>query len=304
MEIQSDKAITTEETLNHDVEPNAYPAQFQGFDAEACYIREVSPIQLLGYEQELELARKARDGNEGSRKAMIHHNLRLVLSLARRYRNRGLSLLDLVEEGNLGLMRAVEKYDPELGFRFSTYATWWIRQNIERAIMNQARNVRLPVHVIKEISKCLRHESELGQRLGRKPSREELAVFTARSLSELTELLDSHESSYDGYDAMPDVDMLDVDSHGGAQKSADPAQRLQKQSSANTLQRWLNELSTRQRNVLVRRFGLEGHVASTLEKVGEDIGLTRERVRQIQIESMRRLRRMAAREGYDISAFF
>jgi len=304
MEIQKDKDLSLEETLIYDIELNAYPAQLQGFDAEACYIREVSPIQLLDYEQELQLARKARDGDEDSRKAMIRHNLRLVMSLARRYRNRGLSLLDLVEEGNLGLMRAVDKYDPERGFRFSTYATWWIRQNIERAIMNHARNVRLPVHIIKEISKCLRHESELGQRLGRKPSKEELAVFTGRSLSELMELLDGHESSQDGYDAMPDVDMLDVDAHGGAQKSADPAQRLQQRSSENTLQRWLNELSARQRNVLIRRFGLQGHVASTLEQVGADIGLTRERVRQIQIESMRRLRRMAAREGYDISAFF
>lgn len=279
-------------------------AEVSGADAEACYIREVSPIDLLQYNDELRLARAVRAGDGEARKAMIRHNLRLVISLARRYRNRGLSLLDLIEEGNIGLMRAVDKYDPERGFRFSTYATWWVRQNIERAIMNHARNVRLPVHVIKDISVCLRQQSELAQRLGRKPSRAELADHVGRPLAELEEVLDCHESSHDSSEVTPDVDMLDADIFGGALISVDPAQRLHGQSAHSTLERWLNELSNRQRAVVVRRFGLQGHVASTLEQVGEDIGLTRERVRQIQIESMRRLRRMAAAEGCDIDSFF
>lgn len=273
-------------------------------DAEQRYIKDISPIGVLEYTQELELARAARDGDQASRERMIRHNLRLVISIARRYRHRGLSLLDMVEEGNIGLMRAVDKYDPERGFRFSTYATWWVRQSIERAIMNHARNVRLPVHVIKDISQCLRHEAELSHRLGRRPRRRELADYLSRPLRELEELLDCHESSYDTGESLPDIDGLDADALVDELRAMDPAQRQHSRSSCSTLRRWLAELSLRQQDVLVRRFGLDGHGAGTLEQVGADVGLTRERVRQIQIEAMRRLRRLAARDGYDLDAFF
>lgn len=273
-------------------------------DAEITYLRDVSPIDLLDYESELALARAARDGDEKSRCSMIRHNLRLVVSIARRYRNRGMTLLDMVEEGNIGLMRAVDKYDPERGFRFSTYATWWIRQSIERSIMNHARNVRLPVHIIKDVSQCLRQEAELSHQLGRKPRRSELAQHLGRELDEVESLLDCHESSYDTAEIVPDVDSLDADVFMGSQRSADPENRLHGISRKNTLYRWMAELSRRQREVLIRRFGLDGYIAGTLEQVGEDIGLTRERVRQIQLEAMRRLRRLANREGYNLDAFF
>lgn len=273
-------------------------------DAEQRYIRDISPIGVLEYAQELALARAARKGDEASRQQMIRHNLRLVISIARRYRHRGLSLLDMVEEGNIGLMRAVDKYDPERGFRFSTYATWWVRQSIERAIMNHARNVRLPVHVIKDISQCLRHEAELSHRLGRRPRRRELADYLSRPLRELDELLNCHESSYDSGESLPDIDALDADMFVDELRGTDPAQRQHGKSSCNTLRRWLTELSLRQRDVLVRRYGLDGFLAGTLEQVGADVGLTRERVRQIQIEAMRRLRRLASRDGYDLDAFF
>lgn len=273
-------------------------------DAEQRYIRDIGPIGVLEYAQELELARAARDGDEASRQQMIRHNLRLVISIARRYRHRGLTLLDMVEEGNIGLMRAVDKYDPERGFRFSTYATWWVRQNIERAIMNHARNVRLPVHIIKDISQCLRQEAELSHRLGRRPRRSELADHLARPLAELEDLLNCHESSYDSGDTLPDIDALDADRSVDELRGSDPALRQHSRSSSATLRRWLAELSLRQRDVLVRRFGLDGYGAGTLEQVGADVGLTRERVRQIQIEAMRRLRRLAARDGYDLDAFF
>lgn len=273
-------------------------------DAEQRYIKDISPIGVLGYTQELELARAARDGDQHSREQMVRHNLRLVISIARRYRHRGLTLLDMVEEGNIGLMRAVDKYDPERGFRFSTYATWWVRQSIERAIMNQARNVRLPVHVIKDVSQCLRHEAELSHRLGRRPRRRELAEYLSRPLRELEELLNCHESSYDSGDSLPDIDGLDADLFVDEMRAVDPAQRQHNRSSCRTLRRWLAELSLRQRDVLVRRFGLDGYLAGTLEQVGADVGLTRERVRQIQIEAMRRLRRLATRDGYDLDAFF
>lgn len=273
-------------------------------DAEQRYIKDISPIAVLGYTQELELARAARDGDQHSREQMVRHNLRLVISIARRYRHRGLTLLDMVEEGNIGLMRAVDKYDPERGFRFSTYATWWVRQSIERAIMNQARNVRLPVHIIKDVSQCLRHEAELSHRLGRRPQRRELAEYLSRPLRELEELLNCHESSYDSGDSLPDIDGLDADLFVDEMRGADPAQRQHNRSSCRTLRRWLAELSLRQRDVLVRRFGLDGYLAGTLEQVGADVGLTRERVRQIQIEAMRHLRRLATRDGYDLDAFF
>lgn len=273
-------------------------------DAEQRYIRDIGPIGVLEYTQELELARAARDGDEVSRQQMIRHNLRLVISIARRYRHRGLTLLDMVEEGNIGLMRAVDKYDPERGFRFSTYATWWVRQSIERAIMNHARNVRLPVHVIKDISQCLRHETELSHRLGRRPRRSELAHHLSRPLAELEELLNCHESSYDAGETLPEIDALDADCFVDELRGNDPALRQHCRSSSRTLRRWLEELSLRQRDVLVRRFGLDGYGAGTLEQVGADVGLTRERVRQIQIEAMRRLRRLAARDGYDLDAFF
>jgi len=273
-------------------------------DAEQQYLKDISPIDVLDYAQELELARAARDGDQASRERMIRHNLRLVISIARRYRNRGLTLLDMIEEGNIGLMRAVDKYDPERGFRFSTYATWWVRQSIERAIMNHARNVRLPVHIIKEVSQCLRYETELSHRLGRRPRRRELADYLSRPLPELEELLDCHESSYDTGESLPDIEGLDADQFVDELRVNDPAQRQHNRSSCSTLRRWLAELSLRQQDVLVRRFGLDGYGAGTLEQVGADVGLTRERVRQIQIEAMRRLRRLAARDGYDLDAFF
>ncbi len=273
-------------------------------DAEHAYVREVSPIPLLSYEDELRLARACREGDAVSRQTMIKHNLRLVLSLARRYRNRGLALLDMVSEGNLGLMRAVEKFDPELGFRFSTYATWWIKQAIDRSIMNHARDVRLPVHVIKEVSLILRKEMLLTHQIGRKPSRSELAAHCQMRLHELVFILDCHESSHENDQVIPDTEELHSDCTGCELPDSDPVRPLQLKGLQSTALRWLDELSERQRAVLVRRFGLKGHDQMTLEQVGEDIGLTRERVRQIQIDAMRRLGRIASREGYDVDAFF
>jgi RNA polymerase nonessential primary-like sigma factor len=273
-------------------------------DVEFAYVREVGAIPLLSCEEEFSCARASRRGDSHSRDRMIYHNLRLVLSIARRYRNRGLCLMDIVSEGNLGLIRAVEKYNPDMGNRFSTYATWWIRQSIDRAIMNHARDVRLPVHLIKEVSQCRRRETRLSHNLGRRPRRAELAADCNLSMYALAQILDCHESSHENNSAIPDLDNLESSCIGYNSHTGDPTIPLQYSGSSTTIWRWLDELTDRQREVVVRRFGLEGHKAATLEQVGRDIGLTRERVRQIQIEAIRRLQRFAGRDGCGVEAFF
>ncbi len=267
-------------------------------DATRLYLSEIGFSPLLSAEEEVYYARMAQRGEEAGRKRMIESNLRLVVKIARRYLNRGLALLDLIEEGNLGLIRAVEKFDPERGFRFSTYATWWIRQTIERAIMNQTRTIRLPIHVVKEINVYLRAARHLAQNLDHEPSPEEIAEMLDKPIDDVKRMMGLNErvTSVDvpmGRDA--DKSLLDAIPD---ENNMDPSDLLQDEDIRGNIDLWLSKLSDKQREVVERRFGLHGYDVSTLEEVGAEIGVTRERVRQIQIEALRRLREILESQGY------
>ena len=266
-------------------------------DATQLYLNEIGFSPLLSAEEEVYFSRLALKGDESGRKRMIESNLRLVVKIARRYVNRGLTLLDLIEEGNLGLIRAVEKFDPERGFRFSTYATWWIRQTVERALMNQTRTIRLPIHVVKELNLYLRAARELSQKLDHDPSAEEIAERLDRPVKDVERMLKLNErvASIDT-PIGSDSDKSLVDTISGEAVS-DPAELLQTSNMNGNINGWLFELSEKQREVIARRFGLMGYEMKTLEEVGREIGLTRERVRQIQVEALKRLRGMLEKEG-------
>lgn len=273
-------------------------------DATQLYLNEIGFSPLLSAEEEVYFARKALKGCEASRKRMIESNLRLVVKISRRYVNRGLALLDLIEEGNLGLIRAVEKFDPERGFRFSTYATWWIRQTIERAIMNQTRTIRLPIHVVKELNVYLRAARELSQKLDHEPSPDEIASLLDKPVEDVEKMLALNERVTSMDVAVgPTSDKTVVDTVPDQQVS-DPVQLLQDSDLSASLDAWLDELCEKQREVVARRFGLRGHETSTLEEVGREIGLTRERVRQIQVEALRRLRDILEKQGLDAASLF
>jgi len=273
-------------------------------DATRLYLSEIGFSPLLTAAEEVYYARKSRQGDDSSRKRMIESNLRLVVKIARRYMNRGLALLDLIEEGNLGLIRAVEKFDPERGFRFSTYATWWIRQTVERALMNQTRTVRLPIHVVKEINIYLRAARKLSQTLDREPSPEDVAEMLDRPIEEVKRMLGLNErvTSVD-IPTSPDSDKSLLDTIPDEQ-NIDPSLLLQNSDVQKHIDIWLSQISEKQCAVVERRFGLHGREVATLEEIGNELGVTRERVRQIQIEAIKRLRQILEREGFSVEALF
>ncbi len=263
-------------------------------DPTRLYLHELGYKPLLTAEDELAVARRIRQGDKAARTKMIESNLRLVVKIARHYCYRGLDLLDLIEEGNLGLMTAVEKFDPERGFRFSTYATWWIRQTIERGIMNQGRTVRLPIHVQKELNIYLRAAKELTKTLDHDPTPEEIAELIDQPIEEIqrvmalateTTSLDDDESSQD--QRKPSLAETLADEH-----ILDPAILIQDDDLKLHVEEWLESLGKRQREIIIRRFGLAGHEPATLEDVGKAVGLTRERVRQLQIDTLKKLKEM------------
>ena len=273
-------------------------------DATQIYLSEIGISPLLSAQEEVYFARLSLKGDIAARRRMIESNLRLVVKISRRYLNRGLALLDLIEEGNLGLIRAVEKFDPERGFRFSTYATWWIRQTVERAIMNQTRTIRLPIHVVKELNIYLRASRELAQELDHEPTAEDIAAKLDKPVADVSKMLKLNEkvTSVDNpISGGNDKALLDIIA---AEDNYAPEQAIIERDMRQSLVRWLHELNTKQREVLSRRFGLLGHEASTLEVVGREIGLTRERVRQIQVEALKRMQDILKSQGLSIDNIF
>ena len=272
-------------------------------DTTQHYLNQIGTRPLLTAVQEVHFATLAKAGDFPARQTMIEHNLRLVVSIAKHYINRGVVLLDMIEEGNLGLMRAIDKFEPERGFRFSTYATWWIRQSIERAIMNQARTVRLPVHMVRELNQILRAKYHLeaqhnaGASAGKDASVEDIAHLVGRPVEEVQDILalSEHASSLDApLDNDPQsslMDMLPGESDDG------PDARAEHSEMTVLVRDWLTRLPDKQRIVVMRRFGLDNDDPATLETLAEEMGVTRERVRQIQQEALIKLKRAMAARG-------
>jgi len=266
-------------------------------DVTQLYLNEIGREELLSQPEERALAFRVRAGDFEARQKMIEHNLRLVVNIAKHYLNRGLSLLDLIEEGNLGLMHALEKFEPERGFRFSTYATWWIRQNIERAIMNQSRTIRLPVHIIKELNIYLRAQRHLETHGVPDAGPEDIAHLTGKPVEEVRRLL-SLNDRVASLDAPLDIDpTLSIGEAIADEHSERPEDMLQIAELEKYVQAWLEELSEKHRWVIERRFGFNDEDVATLEELAKHLGVTRERVRQIQLEALQTLRRILRRSG-------
>ncbi|HMW65164.1 RNA polymerase sigma factor RpoS [Accumulibacter sp.] len=273
-------------------------------DVTQHYLSEIGAKPLFSQEEEAHWARRARAGDFAARQKMIEHNLRLVVNIAKHYLNRGMPLLDLIEEGNLGLIHAIEKYDPERGFRFSTYATWWIRQSIERAIMNQSRAIRLPVHVVKEINLVLRAIRHLESASGREIRLDQIAHLIDRPVDNVRRIMALNERIA-SLDAPLQVDPSQTVGDTIADESLlDPDVLLQSSELGELLRGWLRQLPEKQQQVLERRYGLGGRETSTLEEIAADLNLTRERVRQVQIEALDQLRRIIRRGGVTRDSLF
>lgn len=268
-------------------------------DTTQHYLNQIGLRPLLSVADEVRYATQAKAGDFDSRQKMIEHNLRLVVSIAKHYINRGVVLLDLIEEGNLGLMRAIDKFEPERGFRFSTYATWWIRQSIERAIMNQARTVRLPVHMVRELNQILRakYHLEAQHHDGKDATAEDIAHLVDRPVEEVQDILalSEHAASLDApLDSDPQASLMDI--LPGNNDDA-PDSRAEHQEMTVLVRDWLRKMPDKQRIVIVRRFGLDNDDPATLEELAAEMGVTRERVRQIQQEALVKLKRALMARG-------
>ena len=306
-----DEEVDELEEDKHDEEQEAAEAEESGgrayeevADVTQIYLNDIGNNALLTPDEERALARRVVQGDFEARQRMIEHNLRLVVNIAKHYINRGMALLDLIEEGNIGLMHALEKFDPERGFRFSTYATWWIRQSIERAIMNQSRTIRLPVHVIKELNVYLRASRHLESQIGRDPTIDEIAHLVGKPPEEVRRVMSLNERMA-SLDAPLDIDpMLTIGESIPDEQQEEPDIKLHGMQVNRYVQTWLKQLTDKQRLVIERRYGLNGYEICTLEELADSLSLTRERVSQIQIEGLESLRRILRRKGISKDMLF
>ena len=272
-------------------------------DVVRLYLNDISFKPLLTKTDEILYSRKSLLGDEKAKRVLIESNLRLVVSLAKKYRASTLLLSDLIDEGNIGLITAVEKFDPEKGFRFSTYASWWIKQTIERAIHNQSRTIRLPVHVSKEVNTILRAHRDLMAKNNNEPSPEEIADYLQRDVSDVSFLMSNnqHVLSFE-------QKLNEDDNNSLSYFVADETSNLEQELDSNDLQiitkKMLFTLTERDREIICRRFGLLGHEPQTLQEVADAVGLTRERIRQLQIKNLTRLKRVLANDNYDLEMLF
>lgn len=274
-------------------------------DMVGLYMRDISSKPLLTKMDEIHYSRKYLRGDNKAKEMLIESNLRLVVSIAKKYRATHLSFGDMIDEGNLGLITAVEKFDPERGFRFSTYATWWIKQTIERAIHNQNRTIRLPVHVSKEINTLLRTHRELMKKQNYEPTHEDIAQQLDKETQDISTLL-SYELSIVSLDQT-----IGVDENTGTvanlvadEQIPSPSHSVEENSMVNLTEGLLNKIKPREREILCRRFGLMGYEPQTLFEVSEAVGLTRERVRQLQIKSLAQLKMTLEYDNYDLDMLF
>lgn len=297
---RSAAADENEAVLAEAVTPAEDPRE--AYDAQRLYLRDIAKSRLLNAEQEQYFGRLARQGDAAARQIMIESNLRLVVALAGHYRNRGLPFLDLIEEGNLGLIHAIEKFEPERGFRFSTYAAWWIRQTIERALINQGRTVRLPIHIVRQISLYLRAYRQLSCTMPREPRAVDIATWLGESPFLVDRMLTLCEQPASLDEPLKiDPDMTAADCLPSANSVTLP-DLLQETAIVSTIDSWLNLLDGRQREIIIRRYGLHDRDPETLEKIAQSLKLTRERIRQLQVAALKHLGQILRNQGYTAEA--
>ena len=268
------------------------------------YLREIGQIPLITVKEEIELAAKIKRGDKNARAKMIKANLRLVVKIAHDYSNFGLPLLDLINEGNIGLMKAVERFDPAKGGKLSTYGAWWIKQSIKRALANQAKTIRLPVHLVDKIGKMKRTAMKMSEQLGREPTDQELADVLGMQRSKVAQLreISVRPASLDA--AIGDEDDTQFSEIVGDENAASPFEMLRDKTMRDDIRDLLEELEPREAEILTARFGLDGNKPLTLEQVGKSMKVTRERIRQLQNIALNKLRRLMEKQDKPLPKFF